>query len=102
MAKKKTNQAENTAAEVKKKRGRPAKNAEKKPAPKTESKKKENAPRKQKAQRSGAPRNNEKSVKVIALGGLGEIGKNMTLLEFENDIIIIDCGMVFPMRICSA
>jgi len=35
-------------------------------------------------------------VRLIPLGGLNEIGKNMTVLEYENDIIIIDCGMSFP------
>ncbi len=36
------------------------------------------------------------SVKVIPIGGLNEIGKNMTLLEYKNEIIIIDCGLSFP------
>jgi len=36
------------------------------------------------------------SLKVMFLGGVGEIGKNMTALEFGNDIIIIDCGLAFP------
>ena len=35
-------------------------------------------------------------LKIIPLGGLGEIGKNMTVIEFGNDMIIIDCGMGFP------
>ncbi len=35
-------------------------------------------------------------LKVIPIGGLNEIGKNMTLLEFDNQILIIDCGMSFP------
>jgi mRNA degradation ribonuclease J1/J2 len=35
-------------------------------------------------------------VKVIPIGGLNEIGKNMTLLEHKNDIMIIDCGLSFP------
>ena len=35
-------------------------------------------------------------LKIIPIGGLGEIGKNMTALEYGNDIIIVDCGMGFP------
>lgn len=35
-------------------------------------------------------------LKIIPLGGLGEIGKNMTAIEFGEDIIVIDCGLAFP------
>lgn len=37
-----------------------------------------------------------KNLKVMFLGGIGEIGKNMTVLEYGNDIIVIDCGVMFP------
>ncbi|MBQ7035810.1 MAG: ribonuclease J, partial [Clostridia bacterium] len=45
------------------------------------------APKKRKA---------KSKLKIIPLGGLDEIGKNMTIFEYENDIILIDCGMAFP------
>jgi len=35
-------------------------------------------------------------LKVISLGGLQEIGKNITVLEYGDDIIVIDCGVAFP------
>ena len=35
-------------------------------------------------------------LKIIPLGGLGEIGKNMTAYAFGSDIIVVDCGMGFP------
>ncbi|MDD6848425.1 MAG: ribonuclease J [Oscillospiraceae bacterium] len=39
---------------------------------------------------------NKPSVKIAFLGGLNEIGKNITLFECEGDIVILDCGMAFP------
>ncbi len=35
-------------------------------------------------------------LKIIPLGGLNEIGKNMTAFEYENEIIVVDCGLAFP------
>lgn len=38
----------------------------------------------------------EKNLRVIPLGGIGEVGKNMTVLEYEKQILIIDMGLNFP------
>ncbi|HBQ63495.1 MAG TPA: ribonuclease J [Clostridiales bacterium] len=35
-------------------------------------------------------------LKVIPLGGLGEIGKNITVIEYGNDVLVVDCGLSFP------
>lgn len=35
-------------------------------------------------------------LKIIPLGGLHEVGKNITVFEYENEIIVVDCGMTFP------
>ena len=42
--------------------------------------------------------NNKSSnkLKVIPLGGLGEIGKNITAFEYKEDIFVVDCGLAFP------
>ena len=37
-----------------------------------------------------------KKLKIIPLGGLDEIGKNLTVFEYGNEIILVDCGMAFP------
>ena len=39
---------------------------------------------------------NQKKVQIIPLGGLGEIGKNMTVFRYGDDIILIDAGLMFP------
>lgn len=38
----------------------------------------------------------KEKLKIIPLGGLGEIGKNMTVFEYGNDIIVLDAGLAFP------
>ena len=38
----------------------------------------------------------DKKLKIIPLGGLGEVGKNMTVYEYQNQILIVDAGMMFP------
>ncbi|MDO4288850.1 MAG: ribonuclease J [Eubacterium sp.] len=35
-------------------------------------------------------------MKIIPIGGLGEIGKNMTVFEYKNEMIVVDCGLKFP------
>ncbi|MCQ2556007.1 MAG: ribonuclease J, partial [Clostridia bacterium] len=45
-------------------------------------------------EKQAKPRAN--NLKVMFLGGIGEIGKNMTVLEYGKDIIVIDCGVMFP------
>jgi len=38
----------------------------------------------------------DKTLRIIPLGGLGEVGKNMTVYEYKNQILIVDAGMMFP------
>lgn len=38
----------------------------------------------------------KKKIKVIPLGGLGEVGKNITVIEYGEEIMVVDCGMTFP------
>ncbi|MBU3132526.1 ribonuclease J [Clostridium gasigenes] len=41
-------------------------------------------------------KNEKAKVRIIPLGGLNEIGKNITAIEYKNDIVVIDCGLKFP------
>jgi ribonuclease J len=36
------------------------------------------------------------AVRIIPLGGLGEVGKNMTVFEQDGDLVLIDVGLTFP------
>ena len=38
----------------------------------------------------------KQKLKIIPLGGLNEIGKNMTVFEYGDDIFVVDCGIAFP------
>ena len=40
--------------------------------------------------------NKKEKIRVIPLGGVNEIGKNMTVIEYKNEIVVIDCGLAFP------
>jgi ribonuclease J len=35
-------------------------------------------------------------LRIIPLGGVGQIGKNMLVLEYDDQLLIIDCGLMFP------
>ncbi|WP_328809709.1 ribonuclease J [Rhodococcus sp. NBC_00294] len=50
-----------------------------------------------KTQRLGAPPKAPKNgLRVVALGGIGEIGRNMTVFEHKGKLLIVDCGVLFP------
>ncbi len=54
------------------------------------------APQKQNRSHRQPQQRAKTAVRIIPLGGLGEIGKNMTVIECANDMFIIDCGLAFP------
>ncbi len=104
-------QGQTAAAGAPKRRGRPRKNpaqagqnaqsAPKAPAAAVV----ENAPAQAKKSPApryrGQPRRGRKAapaipVKIMPLGGLGEVGKNITLYECQGDMLLVDCGLVFP------
>ena len=71
--------------------GAPAKRAAKKPQAERAARTQPAAPAaREKGKRKKRP------VKVLFFGGVGEIGKNMTAIEYGNDIIVIDAGIIFP------
>ena len=77
-------------------------NGTKKTAPKTAAKTAANNKASAQNRRSGGTRRTynrntpKKPIKIIPLGGLGEIGKNITLYEYDGDMFLVDCGMSFP------
>ena len=46
--------------------------------------------------RPSAKKEKKPSVKIIPLGGLEQIGMNITAIEYEDTIVVIDCGLAFP------
>ncbi|NLT57522.1 MAG: RNase J family beta-CASP ribonuclease [Clostridiales bacterium] len=46
--------------------------------------------------RRPAPKDGAPTLRIISLGGLNEIGKNLTVIECMDDIIVVDCGLAFP------
>jgi ribonuclease J len=38
----------------------------------------------------------DRRLRILPLGGLGEIGKNMTVVEYDGRIVVVDCGLRFP------
>ncbi|MPZ24061.1 MAG: RNase J family beta-CASP ribonuclease [Dehalococcoidia bacterium] len=47
-------------------------------------------------EQAAAANGSEPWLRVVPLGGLGEIGKNMMVLETANDLVVVDCGLMFP------
>ena len=68
------------------------KTAQKKPSTKKTVDSRKNTPKRQ-YKRTEKPK---LPIKIIPLGGLGEIGKNITLYEYDGDMFLVDCGMSFP------
>ena len=82
-------------------RGKKAQAEEKKPQKKNNQKQAEKPERKneggaQQTQRRRRSSGKKQTVRIVPLGGLNEIGKNMTVYECCGDMIIVDCGLVFP------
>ncbi len=74
---------------------KPAQRSARKGSPTKGAAAKPSAPRK-KTQKRPAPKKELKPLRIAFLGGLNEIGKNMTLYEYGGDMFLVDCGLAFP------
>lgn len=63
---------------------------------KTQSKAKDNKKNTQSKKSGKVPGKKQSPIKIAFLGGLNEVGKNITLFEYEDDMILVDCGLAFP------
>ena len=91
-----TNEAKNSAKSKNSNRGKQSANKKV-----TQNKKNKNSlnskPKKQTTQKKkNTQKREEINVKIAFLGGLNEVGKNMTLYECQGDMILVDCGLAFP------
>lgn len=91
-----TNETKNNAKSKSSNRGKQSANKKT-----TQNKKTKNSlnskPKKQTTQKKkNTPKREEINVKIAFLGGLNEVGKNMTLYECQGDMILVDCGLAFP------
>lgn len=96
----KNEKVNNTTKDTKKKDNQP-KSVKSKGAPKAANKKHTQKSTNKSYSKKSAPKKNTQKTKllplnIIPLGGIDEIGKNITAYEYGEDIIIVDCGMSFP------